>query len=121
MANMQDEPRHDQASTRLVSGLPLALRSAIGTIGLSALFRLPPELYDALASEHRRAILAYLHDGDGCVTVRELADHLVTERIETDGKRAEVVLRHSHLPKLAGQGLVEWTPSDDIVVLGCIA
>ncbi|WP_435154717.1 DUF7344 domain-containing protein [Haladaptatus sp. DFWS20] len=118
MAEMRDEPRNDRTGVRRGEGISFSLRSAIQTLGLNALLRLPPELYEALASEHRRTVLSYLHENDGRATITELAAHLVTSGIEASEQRAHVVLQHVHLPKLAERGFVEWASRRDTVALG---
>jgi hypothetical protein len=92
----------------------------VQTLGLNALLRLPPELYEALSSEHRRTVISYLDKNGGKATMAELATHLVTSGIEADEKRARTILQHAHLPKLAEEGLVEWAPRRETVVFGRI-
>ncbi|SIR23568.1 hypothetical protein SAMN05421858_1936 [Haladaptatus litoreus] len=120
MAETRDDQRDDRTAVRRRTGITSSFRRAIQTLGLNALLRLPPEVYDALSSEHRRTVIGYLHENDGKATMAELATHLVTAGVESDEKRARTALRHIHLPKLAEGGLVEWVPHRETVVFGCL-
>jgi predicted transcriptional regulator len=82
-------------------------------------------LFEVLASPYRRFILTHLasHD-DG--SVDDLAHHVVaweTDRTgadETDEayRRAQNVLYHIHLPKLANVGLIEYDREHETVTRG---
>ncbi|WP_266078019.1 DUF7344 domain-containing protein [Haladaptatus caseinilyticus] len=115
---MRDDQRNDHTDVRAQDGAGTSLKEAVGTFGVNALLRLPSEVYETLASEHRRAVLGYGYEVDSRTTVGELATHLVTTDVEADEHRARVALRHNHLPKLAEQGFVEWTPRGETVVFG---
>lgn len=73
-------------------------------------------LFEALADERRRYVLAYLDAGEEDVaTVPDLVDHVADEASVDDRERVSVALHHAHLPKLADAGLVEFDARDGFV------
>lgn len=86
---------------------------------------------DALGDRRRRAVLRYLDDTDGSVSLSDLADHLALEdHTEDEGtlasygdallgtrRRVGISLRHSHVPKLADAGAVEFDHETNTVSL----
>lgn len=80
------------------------------------------ELFELLANERRRIVVAYLLGRDGPVAVEEVVDHVVAE-IESSVGRAErdprvsvgVSLHHVHLPKLDDAGAIEYDPQRQLV------
>jgi len=76
------------------------------------------ELFEVLADEHRRRVLAYLADtDDGVAAFSELIEHVAADSTgeSTDKERVAVSLHHSHLPKLADASLVEYDPRSEVV------
>ncbi|WP_198662194.1 helix-turn-helix transcriptional regulator [Halorussus litoreus] len=66
-------------------------------------------LFEALADEHRRCVLAYLDDCDtGVAAFGDLVDHVAAEVETASAEAVEVRLHHAHLPKLEDGGLVEF-------------
>jgi len=71
-------------------------------------------VYDALSNRHRRATLRFLGDRRQPATVSALVDALVESDRDALDQSTEarehlrIALTHSHLPKLADAGLVEW-------------
>lgn len=88
------------------------------------------ELFDALASDPRRAILAVLEertsgtstDADA-ITVEALADAVGSDESDdgtaafraADSTRMDIALHHRHLPKLAEAGLVDYDRDEGTV------
>lgn len=80
-------------------------------------------LFDLLADERRRYALACLWEHDGAMTMSDLAEDVAA--LETEEPRtaieAEMVqtvatsLYHSHVPKLAAAGVVEYDRDRDMV------
>lgn len=68
------------------------------------------DLYAVLANRQRRYICWYLHRSDTDVyTADELATELVKASNPSGDRRdLEIALHHTHLPKLAESGLVEY-------------
>ena len=78
--------------------------------------------FDLLADRRRRAVLEYLDDHDGPVSLSDLADHVtLEEQGQTRGtvagcgdallgtrRRVRISLRHHHVPKLAAADAVEF-------------
>jgi DNA-binding transcriptional ArsR family regulator len=77
----------------------------------------PDRILSAVANEHRRAILRSLNNvSDRTLEYDTLVDH-VAERVEdenTDGvsdehrQRVRIALHHTHLPKLAEAGIIDY-------------
>lgn len=70
-------------------------------------------LYGVLTAERRRRLLFYLHRKDGDVaSCTELVDYLVVDEAESvadlDTDEVAISLYHTHLPKLADAGLIEY-------------
>ncbi|WP_137285602.1 DUF7344 domain-containing protein [Halorussus salinisoli] len=80
----------------------------------------PDVVFDALRNPRRQFTLAYLRQQDRHVTLTEFARKITawevgsspTEIEEDQVERVRVSLHHSHLPKLADLGLVEYTDDD---------
>lgn len=80
----------------------------------------PDAVFDALQNPRRRFVLAYLRQQDRPVTLTELAqktaaweaDAPVSEVEDERVNRVKLSLHHTHLPKLADLGLVEYTADD---------
>ncbi|AUG47577.1 hypothetical protein BVU17_08625 [Haloarcula taiwanensis] len=67
-------------------------------------------VFDCLANDERRAILSFLVDEDGQVTIDDVAGHLAVDGDDdTAVGRARVQLHHVHLPKLNAAGLIVWS------------
>lgn len=87
--------------------------------------------FDVLADRRRRAVLRYLEDSEGPVSLSDLADHLVLEdHADDEGalasagdalfgtrRRVQISLRHSHLPNLADAGAVDFDYDANAVAL----
>lgn len=75
-------------------------------------------VFSVLAHRHRRYALSYLLGRDGPVTVGAIIAHVVGQ-IESpeEGAYDRISLRfhHSHLPKLADAGLIEYDREEQIV------
>lgn len=81
------------------------------------------EIFRALASERRRRVLQSLFDGNGEMTVDELATRLDDDP-STDGGTDESIvafLHHSALPTLSEADLVDWEPPEESVSLNALA
>lgn len=97
--------------------------------GQSTAGDLPPVLaedqfYRALASTYRRRVLYYLFDTKS-TTVEELATVLCgweatttgTMQLPADRNKIHLALMHSHLPRLASAGLIEYDFQSDSIRL----
>lgn len=87
--------------------------------------------FDLLADHHRRAVLRYLDEHETTVSLSDLADHLVVEEEGRDTgpiaatgdallgtrRRVQISLRHTHVPKLADAGVVDFDPDANVVTL----
>lgn len=69
-----------------------------------------------LGSSYRRYVV-YALRRQGSASVGELADALVAEGVASERERAAASLVHTHLPKLAEFGAVEYDDPDDGVSL----
>ncbi|WP_227380689.1 DUF7344 domain-containing protein [Haladaptatus halobius] len=77
----------------------------------------PGILYTIFAKEHRREVLSYLQKKDSDVAeLGELADH-VHEEVEevTSPSHARLSLTHTHVPKLADHGVVDYDQHSETV------
>ena len=69
---------------------------------------------EILADHDRRAVIDYLRDdADRTATVEELANYLVSQRVEKaderpSSDRVQTMLHHIHVPKLVDVGLVDY-------------
>ncbi|MFB6106329.1 MAG: hypothetical protein ABEJ70_05085 [Halobacteriaceae archaeon] len=78
----------------------------------------PSEVYALLADDRRRATIAVLADASPPVDFETVADR-VHARLGHDPdrrSRVTIALRHDHLPKLDGAGLVVYDASSNVVV-----
>ncbi|WP_336339355.1 DUF7344 domain-containing protein [Haloarcula brevis] len=66
-------------------------------------------VFDCLSNDERRAVLDFLVDEDGQVTVDDVAGHLAVDSDDDAVHRARVQLHHIHLPKLNAAGLIVWS------------
>lgn len=81
------------------------------------------QIFDLLRSERRRTVLRYLRDEEGPVSVVDLAERVAAREHDTtvralasaERERVSVSLCHSHLPKLAEAGVVEYDRDRDVV------
>jgi DNA-binding transcriptional ArsR family regulator len=76
------------------------------------------ELFQVLADENRRRVLAYLADtDDGVAAFSELLEHVADDSAgeSSDNDRLAVSLHHNHLPKLADANVVEYDPRSQVV------
>lgn len=71
---------------------------------------------ELLASSYRRRVIYALRK-NGPVTVSELADAVVSAGVADARDRALTSLIHTHLPKLADHGVVEYDGPDEPVSL----
>lgn len=90
-------------------------RDRDGTTPLS-----PEEVYETLASRHRRYALHYLHRFRPDATIQDVAAFVAERAAQTgdeavDHERLLSELHHTHLPKLADAGLVEYDPATETV------
>lgn len=92
---------------------------SIGSAGRSSPALSLDHLLDLLAREQRRCVLYYL-DGTGAATVDDLVEHVATASgvAETN---VDVALRHTHLPRLADAGVVDYDPDSGRVALAAAA
>lgn len=71
-------------------------------------------IFDVLRNPYRRYLCQYVLRTDAdAATCEELADYVLDRAPESlgndlDRQRVEIELRHSHLPKVAAAGLVEY-------------
>lgn len=80
----------------------------------------PDAVFDVLRNPRRQLALAYLRQQDRPVTLTELARRVTAgevgvspSEVETDRvDRVRASLHHTHLPKLANLGLVEYLDDD---------
>jgi len=71
-------------------------------------------LFEILADEQRRRLLAHLMEtDDGVAGVSELADRLADG--DDERERAVIRLHHAHLPKLEDEGIVEYDARSEAV------
>ena len=77
-------------------------------------------MFEILSDPGRRYVLTYLLQTEGYATCSELVDHVVavTDHTMTDSQfreRLTATLTHCHLPKLEGEGLIEYNTERQIV------
>ena len=76
-------------------------------------------IYRCLADSRRRYVLSYLRDtGDGIASVGDLADHVVEQETHSPAPSRDSVLislYHTHLPMLAGEGLIAFDERTETV------
>lgn len=77
-------------------------------------------MFEALASPHRRRVLLAVREGDDVRYEEEFATHsLASPRLgEREPDILRLLLYHSHLPRLADVGYVEWSPDEGVVRRG---
>lgn len=73
------------------------------------------ERHELLASERRRVTLEVLADRAAPVDLREIAREVAAREVGVDGseeatKRVALTLHHTHLPKMADLGVLEYDP-----------
>lgn len=85
-------------------------------------------MFELLAHHHRRDLLRFLIGADDRIaTVDEIATHLITQEAQRTGRQPghdqiETALHHTHLPKLAEAGVIDYTPGDaDFDIVGDIS
>lgn len=72
--------------------------------------------FDALGNRDCRVLLQHLADSDETVVVDDLVDLLADDATLADEVRLRARLHHTHLPKLADAGLVEYDADRELVV-----
>ncbi|QLG63374.1 DUF7344 domain-containing protein [Halorarum salinum] len=85
----------------------------------------PGEAFDLLASQRRRYVLDCLRERGAPMTLAGLADEVAARERDVsvpdvpaeEGERVHVSLYHSHVPKLANAGVVEYDRERDTVTL----
>ncbi|QLG61526.1 DUF7344 domain-containing protein [Halorarum salinum] len=85
--------------------------------------RSPDELFDALADRRRRDVLDLLRTHGGPMSLADLADEIAVREDETpitevtpgDATRVYMSLYHTHVPKLADAGFLEYDRARDAV------
>lgn len=91
-------------------------REAVETVpGLST-----TKLFELLADPGRRYVLTYVLGSDGFVTVSELVDYVLGRTTSSMTRpefreRLASELTHTHLPKLAAEGLVQYNVERQVV------
>jgi len=71
-------------------------------------------LFETLADEQRRRLLAHLVEtDDGVAGLPELADRIADG--DDERERAIIQLHHTHLPKLEDEGIVEYDARSEAV------
>lgn len=83
----------------------------------------PDEIFHLLQTNRRRDAMRYLHDSDGPVRMRDLAEQVaawendttVRALTSTQRQRVYIPLYQTHLPKLAEAGVIEYNQSRGIV------
>ena len=93
-----------------------AWRSSIGAGGALSASELDV-LFEVLADRERRRILRYFAESDDeAATFAELIEFLADEAAEgADPDRLAVTLHHTHLPKLADVGFIEYDDRSETV------
>lgn len=85
------------------------------------------ERHELLASERRRVTLEVLSGLTAPVGLREVATEVAAREAGVDGseeatKRVALTLHHTHLPKMAGLGVLEYDPdSNRVESVGALA
>ncbi|MFC6977247.1 ArsR family transcriptional regulator [Halomicroarcula sp. GCM10025709] len=76
-------------------------------------------MFDALRNPYRRRILVAISDHNPC-EITEFARNQIASvsEDEADPERLEVQLLHSHLPKLAEKGYIDWNPEAETIRRG---
>ena len=77
------------------------------------------QVYHLLQNERRRNVLRYLHDAEGTVSMRDIAeqvaawenDSTVQAITSSERQRVYIPLYQSHLPKLDEEGIIEYDQS----------
>ncbi|EFW91186.1 hypothetical protein ZOD2009_15201 [Haladaptatus paucihalophilus DX253] len=77
------------------------------------------QIYHLLQNERRRNVLRYLHDTEGQVSMRDIAeqvaawenDSTVQSITSSERQRVYIPLYQSHLPKLDEEGVIEYDQS----------
>jgi hypothetical protein len=77
------------------------------------------QIYHLLQNERRRNVLRYLHDTEGQVSMRDIAeqvaawenDSTVQAITSSERQRVYIPLYQSHLPKLDEEGIIEYDQS----------
>ncbi len=77
------------------------------------------QIYHLLQNERRRNVLRYLHDTDGQVSMRDVAEQVAAwendttvQALSSDKRqRVYIPLYQSHLPKLDEEGVIEYDQS----------
>ncbi|RBI64234.1 hypothetical protein DMJ13_07055 [halophilic archaeon] len=89
-----------------------------GAVDLDALLDAPEGILDVLAEQRRRIVLRELREGDGRATVTELAGAVADDDDSCPSvELAAASLHHTHVPKLADAGFVEWRRDDEAISL----
>ncbi|MHB9288576.1 hypothetical protein ACKVMT_16215 [Halobacteriales archaeon Cl-PHB] len=73
------------------------------------------EIFEAVAHPHRRRVLGALYDTDDDRPLT-VEDDIVDGHADPD--LTYIQLNHSHLPKLADYGFVDWSPAHEEVTRG---
>lgn len=77
------------------------------------------QIYHLLQNERRRNVLRYLHDTEGTVSMRDIAEQVaawenastVQAITSSERQRVYIPLYQSHLPKLDEEGVIEYDQS----------
>ena len=86
----------------------------------------PPDdvVFEILRARRRRDVLRYLDAHGGEATIGELAEYVAEENdvdrrelTSSQRKRTYVGLYQAHLPKMAGNGVIEWNKDRGLVAL----
>lgn len=102
-----------------LAAVPADDERSIESAGRSAPVLSLDHLLDLLAREQRRHVLYYL-DETGAATVDDLVEHVATASGVAETNVA-VALRHTHLPRLADVGAVDYDPDSGRVALAATA
>lgn len=77
------------------------------------------DLLDVLSDPIRRNVLTYPHDEDSdVVELAELADWVLaqdTNNLDYQQESMEIALHHTHLPKLAASGVIDYDSQSNTV------
>lgn len=71
--------------------------------------------FEILTEERRQFALQYLAEEGGTVSLSDVVTYLVDRESAVDRTDIAADLHHSHLPKLAAAGLVEYDPEANTV------
>jgi len=76
--------------------------------------------FELLSREHRRRVLYYLMDNEGAASIDDIAEHAAGASDDA-ADAAAVGLHHTHLPRLADAGVIDYDRDTERVSLAANA